>query len=412
MVGASVGLTRNLLDDAFRRSAALLTADAPLQDILDLAELALAAGERESALLLFGVAALERGLSSEALRWQAALAERTGLWRGPAVGDEPVAPLPMVETGLSELRRVLAATPPLRVSSRQALQAESLSLAGYARVSSDLRSVLSALLQAGADADIAALSQLMSDLARWTLPREVRRIDGDPAAMATVVAYDRVRQLARRLEELATLGWDDALAQTIRFGWRGLGPYLSNVIRLVRDGRDLPAFIRVASIEPLGVDEELAWLIALTIQAPPYAARQIVQVVHSRGGSGSLQSLISRAQDLHTRDWAWAARDTALSAGDVDAAVAAQRALTLVSPGDSSEWIILGDMLGLSGDLTGAREAFDRSQMLGWNAQVGLRLNAVSDRAFSLASCSTGFFGDPSRAHIVAHLSAASRSAA
>ncbi|MDO6413661.1 hypothetical protein Q4F19_04630 [Sphingomonas sp. BIUV-7] len=390
----------------------MLTANAPLQDILDLAELALVAGERESALLLFGVAALEQGLSPEALRWQAAISEKTGLWRAPALRDEPVAPASMVETGLLELRRLLAVTPPLRVSSEPIPQAEPLSLAGYARVSSDLALVLPAMLQAGSDSDMVALSRLMSDVARWSLPREVRRIDADPAAMTMIVVYDRVQRLARRLEELAALGWDDAFAQTIRLGWGGLGPCLSNVIRLVRDGRDLPAFIRVASVEPLAVDEEVAWLIALTVQAPPYAARQIVRIVHFRGAAGSLQSLIGRAQDLHTREWAWAARDTALSTGDVDAAVASQRALTRLAPGDSSEWIILGDLLGLSGDLKGAGEAFDHCQTLGWNAQVGLRIKALAEDAFSLASCSTGFFGDPSRAHIVAHLGAASRSVA
>lgn len=273
-----------------------------------------------------------------------------------------------------------------------------------ASLSAELCRIVRDMLEAGSGADLAALSRMMREAARWSLSAEHRRLDGDLVTIAAATAYDRVRRLALKLQEVRALGWDDPLASVIGLSWTGLGPFFANVARLVRDGRDLPALLRGARQNRLEGEEEAAWLIALTITVPPYAAPEIARTLRSLGGGKALERLAGRARDHETRAWAWAVRDTALHAGDVAAATVAQRSLTRLTPGDWSEWVILGDLLGLRGDVAAAREAFARCQIIRRDAQVSGRIAALDAGSFTLATCSTGFFGGPARAQIVAKL--------
>lgn len=407
MATISPDMASVLVDGAFRRSVALLTPEAPLQEILDLAELALASDERDSALLLFGVAALERGLSPEALRWQAGLARRTGLWRAPELPTADGVTTSMVERGLAELRDLLASAPRLHVPDKVADTGSAhnfLPADRFATLGRDLGQELHRMLEAGGEADLPAVSRVLADAGRWDLSHEHRRLDGDLATLAAAVAFDRIRRLALKLNELAALGWGNPLSRIIGLSLTGLGPFLSNVIRLVRDGRDLPALLRVAPDEPLDGAEEPAWLIALTITAPAYTAPHIARAVRLRGGADALGLLTQRARDIPTRNWAWAVRDVALEAGDGAIAAGAQRRLTDLAPGDWAEWIILGDLLGLIGQAASARDAFTRCQAIRPEPQVTARIRALDARSFSLATCSTGFFGDPLRAQVTARL--------
>ena len=65
-----------------------------------------------------------------------------------------------------------------------------------------------------------------------------------------------------------------------------------------------------------------------------------------------------------------------------------------------SEAVILGDMLGLLGEVAPAVSAFDRCLLLHASSDVLVRQEALGTDAFEVLARSVGFFAEPERRHI------------
>ena len=405
----SAAVPRAMIDLSFRRAALMAGPDAPLQDVIDLAELAFLADERAGALLLFGAAALERGLGDDGLRWQAGVAARTGLWRAP---DAPTTSgrEPMLDRALAELRRLCASPLPradcpdmAEPADPQVEPAELAEMPPEAlRAFCDtVAAPLRAVLEQGRDAAVEPLfDAVLRAVGAWTPADPSKYAGSDPATLACVVACVRLRRLALPVAELRAAGWDHLVEPAIRLAGDGLGPLFANVPRLVRRAEELAGFVRLATPAPFDLENEAAWMVALTVQAPPRMARGLADLCARRGMTGALRAFVRRGLATPEREWLWAVRDAALAFGHGRIAAEAQGALLVLSPTSYSEAVILGDMLGLLGEVAPAVAAFDRCLLLHASSDVLVRREALGTDDFEVLARSGGFFAEPERRHI------------
>ncbi|WP_419828251.1 hypothetical protein [Sphingomonas sp.] len=398
-------LSHGLIDAALRRLALLQDGETPLQDILDLADLALAAGDGEGALLLFGAAALEQGPSSRRVPGWQDTANRTGLWRAPPPLTAGLAQEPILDRAISGLRTLLSEWPSLTIDDRPVEDAASprargqMPLEKIVATSVAIVGPVRELLEGGRESAATVLRRVLDACDGWTLPRPSSHAAVDGAILARLVTLRRLHRLAIAFEEVEQA--DASLAtRVMTLDASGMGSLFANLPRLVTAPHDLPALLRLATKTPLAPEEEAAWLSAITVQAPRAWSTDLAALAARRAGPGLLRLLARRGVRRGEPEWLWVSRDAALAIGDGDVAVEVQRALIRVSPYSWSEWHILGDMLGLMGKVEAADQAFETCMSLKPTSELPRRRAALASGNFEVVARSSGFFAEPGRTHL------------
>jgi hypothetical protein len=402
----NISFTRDLVDAAFRRLALLQEGETPLQDILDLADLARAASDEEGALLLYGAAALERGLSSPGVSaWLRDVASATGLWRAPNLVAAKAAYEPMLEHAIRELRTLLDARPSLTIDDFNADDAlmrvvrEETAPDDILATAQAIVAPLRVVLERQGEGRASILRSVQQACHGSTLPRPAAYAAVDVHVLARLVALRRIHSLSIFSEELDLVDPDLAV-EAMALDGGGLGPMFANLPRLVQKISDLPPLLRLANRAPLAPRQEAAWLVALTVQAPRAWSADLARLLARRAGRDALRLLLRRGARRSDAECLWATRDAALLIGDGEIAAEAQRALVRNSPTNWSERYVLGDLLGLLGEVAEADQAFGVCMSLNPTRDLQKRRVALASGDFEAAARSSGFFAEPERAHL------------
>lgn len=411
--GAAVSLLRRSLVIAARD-------DGSVQDQIDCAELALAAGAPDSARLLYDVLFLRTGFSPARQNWQRAIAARTGLWRD----DEPFDPAAeevrsgsSIDIAIAELTRLIeriADLPALPVSPIDFIRPYATSadapvappplppfLPALADGCRRLCRLLRAPLAGGAGGDLAALLAQFDDRIGGAAPIGVSNHLGAPIEqLCAIFAYDRLRGflLTRRDLFRSPFGSAALFHAAARLDPAGLGPYFDNVGRLLRTSRDLFGLIRLAHGDraEIAPDSLERWLILLSADFDKATLLDLIDELADRRltrAMGALLDVIGRsAPARRDHQFVWRLRDGALDIGDVALAIRAQELAVLWSADNRVEWTILGDINATVGDIPAARRAYARCMTIApRNPGTRDRLTALRTGRFDCYAVVAGF---------------------
>lgn len=366
----------------------------PVPDARDLREwtqLLAAAGADAEAALLSDVATLAEGFSPQA-RAARAGTERSGPPSGPATGST----LGLARHELRSLGRAFApgliAPPAPGPGGRHG----TLDAATAARG-------LRAMLEDGREADTADLAAMTAALAEANrrLPAlDFRAFARAPLgllvpAIATVGLIDWA--LATRDLVAAPLGSPRLLHRAAALDGSGLGPYLGNVGRLVRDAADLFDLARIAA--EAGGSEVEPWVALLSRGCGGGLLHQVVDELGDLAAHGALSAILDRtgSHPATVIDIGLVARirDAALDIGDYPLAARAQGIIARLRPHSRLEAVILGT-IEASGGAFGRAEAIFRDQLSRSpdDADLRARLEAAQVDRFDAFRVARGF-GSP-----------------
>lgn len=158
------------------------------------------------------------------------------------------------------------------------------------------------------------------------------------------------------------LGSAALLHAVARFDEAGLGPYFSNVPRLVRGSRDvfeLAQIAQVAGCAAGAVTTREQWVVLLSARLTGSLRDEVVDDLGDIGATAALAAIFDRAvrQPDHRVDVSliMRIRDAALDNADFDLGARAQASLARLFPDNLLERRLLGEIYATSG-LTGAAE--------------------------------------------------------
>jgi hypothetical protein len=356
-------------------------------DQFDWAELCLAQGLQAPARLLFETAFIRQGFSPQLLAEQDRVATRTGLWpRGLTKGTSSLACAGTIEIAIAEVRR-LAKTVSRQVARgiagrqpRHETEAvpHASSIARQASAEADINDfgeavhTLFLLLRGGTRPDdLSAAGALIASLRGACLrsPRfDHRAFSGAPLSLlGTAVGFACIRDflLAHRDLLLDPLGSAELLHAAARLDSAGLGPYFTNVGRIVRKSRDVfeLSYVAANAAEEAGIEigpEPWLALLSRCLSGP-----LLVEVIDDLGDAGAMSALsliYDRAANLPDdridRQLIMRLRDTALDNLDYDLASRAQALVVRLDPGSLLEREILGTIDGSAGRIVAAEQSF------------------------------------------------------
>ena len=359
-------LRQLLIGQASRQSAT---------DCIDCAELLHGLGLTDFARTCLKAGFLWMGFSRVQVERQALAAP----WAGLAAAEQGVAPAPRLAKDAStlalavaDLRRLMRQVPcaPLpdrlpatlcdgstaRGGSPRALAAvrPKRSLDDLARLCEALYDGLS-LPAAGSDAS-------GSDDLLTILHDELLSQDGPPAAapmdgpLAAHVAFFSVSNTRRFLFANYDLAYGPhgswrLLHEAARLDPAGLGPYLTNVPRLLRSAADLFELLQLADAEcPGGADgaTSTGWLVALSQHTHGPILRDLLDRLTAQGDLVAARRILARLERRHDcgQDVGLLrrTRDAALDQGDFDLALRVQARVTSLRPDDADERSMLDDI--------------------------------------------------------------------
>jgi hypothetical protein len=222
--------------------------------------------------------------------------------------------------------------------------------------------VLREIVPAVAEARFAGLVRgLSADLAILTPLRIESYVGLDVAALAGIVATERLRIFAAHSQPLLHVASADALREVAQLRTDAMGPFFNNVPRLIRDVRDIFGLIDAAAGGRADPDIMTTWVVLLSAHL---SAEQLAALTSELGDRAMVTALdhillmIDRLGDaVEHYPVAMSIRDSCL---DVDAFDVAEKAQSLIvewRPLDAHEWRRLGEIRGLRGDGKGVREA-------------------------------------------------------
>lgn len=345
--------------------------DGSIQDQIDCAELALAAGAADSARLLYDVLFLRTGLWHDGEPADPVAREA----RGDSSIDIAIAELTRLIGHVGDLPglpvRPIDFVPPYAISpaSPPAPLPPPPFLPVLADRCGELCRLLRAPLAGGAADDLAALLAQLDDHVGGADPIGVGNHIGAPIEqLCAIFAFDRLRGLLLTRRDLfrAPFGSAALFHATARLDPAGLGAYFDNVGRLLRTSRDLFGLIRLAhgDTAEIAPDSLERWLILLSAYLDKSALLDLIDELADRRltrAMGAVLGLIGRGTPARRdREFVWRLRDGALDIGDVALAIRAQELAALWSADDRIEWTILGDINGTIGDIPAARRAYAR----------------------------------------------------
>jgi hypothetical protein len=269
---------------------------------------------------------------------------------------------------------------------------------------------------AQAEPDTAAMADRLDSLAEIArrLPAlDYRRLCDAPtdlllsAIVATVLAdfVLRTRDLAGE-----PLGSMALLHRSARFSTAGLGPWFSNVGRLVRNSYDVFDLARRASAAAEHDDERTvgAWIALLSRGCDGWLLRHLVDDLADYGAMAPLLLILDRTLSRSAAavdiDLVMYLRDAALDNADHCMAAHAQAAIVRLRPDSLLEQEILGTIQASGGDHRAADATF-RAALVRDPAHGGIRarLEALGTSAFEPFLIEQGFGSPVDRAHVRLH---------
>ena len=345
------------------------------QDLIDSAELCLHTGRRELASALYGVAGLSLGFTGVFLRHLCRINERERLWSAlPSADDQPGGGF-SVDIAVETLRRLMplcGTLPPpgdldeLSPDTGPTYRDRDLAQSPLvARAASSLREVV----PAAADARLAGLIQDLSvGLATLAPLRVEAHVGLDAAALAGLVAVEWLRVFAARTRPLLHVASPDAQAEVARLRMDALGPFFSNVPRLIRDVRDIFALIDAAADGRADQDTATTWAVLLCAHLSAELLAAFTSELGDRAMVTALDHILMMVARLgEAAEYypvAMSIRDSCLDVDAFHVAEKAQRLIVAWRPLDAHEWRRLGEIRGLGGDGEGVGEALERAAAL------------------------------------------------
>jgi hypothetical protein len=404
MAGPKGQLRRALLRAARDRAV--------LQDQIDCAELALEAGLRDVARILYGLVFLQIGFSPEGLSLQDEVEIRSGLWNGPGRPEAGFRHRPArrlsVEVAAAELRRLfqlhpeLCRTEDLSEALPDAAAAPPLGLDdGLCRRVGDLLQSVPHLEAEGRLGT--ALDALADELGALGPIRLEAHLDEDAFGLATLFAVRETRRLALIARALINAEPTGALfVEAGRMSPCGLGPYFSNIRMVIRDARDVLALISAATDGEVSGEALAVWCALLSIGLSCSEAAELAAELGDQGRTGALRALFALTARWgpieRRREVLWRIRDAGLDLGDLTLAEASQQLVAAWSPASKVEWSILGDIRATLGDAAGAEAAFAHWRRLDpGDESAKQRLEAVQAGAVGVFDVDGGYQSSPVR---------------
>jgi hypothetical protein len=357
------------------------------EDQFDWAELCLAEGLQAPARLLFETAFIRQGFSPQLLAEQDRVATRTGLWpRGLAKGTGSPARAGTVEIAIAELRtfaktisrpvaRGIAGRQP-RHETEAVPHASSISRqvsteAGFDDFGEALHSLFLSLRGGRPLHDLGTAEALIASLRGACLRParfDHRAFSAAPlSVLAAAVGFACIRDflLVHRDLLLDPLGSAEVLHRAACFNSAGLGPYFTNVGRLVRKSRDVfeLSYVAANAAEEAGIEiGPEPWLALLSRCLSGPLLFEVIDDLGDAGAMSALSLIYDRAANLPDdridRQLIMRVRDTALDNLDYDLASRAQALVVRLDPGSLLEREILGTIDGSAGRIVAAEQSF------------------------------------------------------
>ncbi len=381
-----------------------------MQDQIDWAELCLLQGLRDPGRLLFETAFIRQGFSPQCLAEQNRVARRTGLWpQAQAINapsytgtvDGAVAELhALARTTSRRIARSIVGRPP-RDQTEPSPHASSMSQAasldaGVGDLGQAVHALFLWLRASTLPSNWNGLETLMASL-RGTI-RQMPHLDHRTftgAALplvATALSVSALRDFLLVNSDLIVepFGSAELFYRVARFDSACLGPYFTNVQRLVRKSRDVfeLAYVGVSAAEESGVEIGLEpWLALLSRCLTGALLDEVIDDLGDAGAMSALALIYNRAaslpDDLIDLRMIRRLRDTALDNLDYDLASRAQALVVRLCPGALHERVILGTIDGSAGRITAAEQSFTTCLKLAPEFEdVRSRLIALRSRKF------------------------------
>lgn len=350
---------------------------AVVQDFIDCADLARTSGLDHAAAILSGLVALHLGFSRSTRAWLAepdrtlnafAMAD-AGNGRGARAAD-------VVDVAIDQLSQLMRSKPTLgtlpdaadgpassssMVSPRpEALRAQIMPLAERASV----------LLTDAAHADSDATARALRSVADLLLNLEPVRLDEHlDAAYEERVALFALEQLRKFIAANAELLFATAepplFSQVAQLAPASLGPYFSNLWRLIRTPCDILALIEAAAEGQLDEKQLSLWCILLSVHLREHELVGLIDDLGDRGMAGTLRVLLDRLKRTTATSRLQGAvrkiRDVCLDIGEFTVAAEAQTLIAHWRPTDAESWEVLGDIQAAAGASGLADEAFAKA---------------------------------------------------
>ena len=387
------------------------------QDQIDCADLLLAAGFADAARLLYELALIRAGFSDRLLLDQQAVRERTRLWSAMPKSELPSivsGSSSMIDWAVDELRYLIAlqgqeALPPLRSADSISLEARDppedvpdgqivpdLDGASFGMLSTRL---YRCLLEGAADPLVAVFDEIWLTIVEQPEYVLAAHFNAAITDLAAMVSANGLRRFLRSSEALCRPPFGSArlFAAAARLELRGLGPYFSNVPRLIRTSRDLFGLLSLAGVQTRSdADETLErWSVMLSPYLDTHDRVGLADDFGDLGLMRGLRGLLENAMLNPSRDdyLYWAIRDSALDNGAMQLAIAAQQHIVAISgKKKSSELTVLAEILASIGVTGAAEEMLQKALAIApHDRTAAARLDALREDRFEAYRVDRGF---------------------
>jgi hypothetical protein len=349
--------------------------DAPLQDRIDCAEIALACGDRESAAALYGLVALELGTSSTTAALIRDVNARASLWSIDDIEGQAHLPGLSIDLAIEELRTLFAEVPSPLWTQDQQLSGQKPEAHPYTpnsivmlarEASTVLRKVPSALAQRELSALLATITPRLMSLPRIYIEDHLELTSAD---MAEMFALESLRRFVVRNWELLTIPPEISLADKVAcLAPAALGPFFSNVPMLLRNARDFLPLIDAAAGGMAEIEALEIWSLLLSSHLRHDTLRDLIEELGDRGMTmvlrGILQRIALTGLPREILSPSQSIRDAALDIGDLRLAAEAQQIIAETQKHDPNEWQIFGSIQALIGDVVSAEISFGKALAL------------------------------------------------
>jgi hypothetical protein len=355
-----------------------------LQDRIDCAELALAAGEPEAARTLYAMIFLRMGFAADSVADQRAMAAQSGLWSNqdlPELRPGPALPSFSVDRAIAELAELIRVAP----------LAES-------------ASILDPVIVAPSRGDI---NRPVSSAAEGGLdPKE--HVQAPVPRLAAIVAMSDLQLFLRENYGLAfgPGGSPRLMHAAAQLSRGGLGPYFTNVGNIVRDARDLFGLVAAAAPHRQTPAHDIGiWTVLLASHLEHQQLLDYVDELADRGMGSSLWGIFqARARRMSIwRDYGLLQRlrDGALDLGDWPLAIRAQEMIVHVAQYDPGELNVLGTILANAREMERAEQVFaDYAARAPGDKTLASRLAALRAGEPTAFEITGGLCTPPQRKHM------------
>ena len=356
---------------------------APVQDLIDCADLARAMNRDAMAAKLDGLVMLRSG-------WGRAI--QTGCSVDLAIA-ELKALLPLGPTlAAADLR-----LPPLDPGPHQRPAPPTAAVAAVTKRTDALLNDMPMLIED--DGLTERLRALRDDvLALPPIPPD-EHVATDLAVLAALVGLEQLRRFLIANGGLldVTTGGRPLLEAAAKLGPAALGPYFTNVRMLIRSARDIFALIDAAGDRP-SHGEAGTWCVLLSAHLHHHQLADLVNELGDRGMTSALAHVLARAARAdgphYPLDPVWRVRDVCLDIGELGTAADAQHLIARWRPRDPNEWRILAEIRVEMDDAAGVEAALEQALALCPN-DPAIRRQLTACKAGTMPPIAGGYGNPP-----------------